>query len=94
MTGEVVETTSTGANVAVTSYTDGREDGPSTEWYASGELKARGASRLGLAVGVHKEWHVNGQLAAETAFDDQGHQLSNREWNETGNEIAGQDYRH
>ena len=77
-TGEVVEKTSTGAVVAVTDYTGGMEEGPSTEWYPSG---------------VHQEWHLDGHLAAETEFDDQGRQLSNREWDETGNEVAVPDYR-
>lgn len=87
-TGEVVEKGPGGVIVAVTSYVNGREDGPSTEWYPSGQVKARGDARFGQAVGVHQVWHPNGQLAAETEFDDQGHQLSNREWDEAGNVTA------
>jgi antitoxin component YwqK of YwqJK toxin-antitoxin module len=92
-TGEVVEKSPDGAIVAVTNYTDGLEDGPSTEWYPSGQLRARGLSRLGTAVGVHQEWHPNGRLAAETRFDDQGRQLSGEAWDEAGNESSPPDYR-
>lgn len=88
VTGEVVERAPNGAIAAVTSYVNGREDGPSTEWYPSGQVKARGEVRFGEAVGVHQVWHANGQLAAETEFDDQGHRLSNREWDEAGNVIS------
>lgn len=92
-TGEVVEKAPNGEIVAVTSYVNGREDGPSTEWYPSGQLKARGVARFGHAIGMHQVWHPNGQLAAETEFDDQGLQLSNREWDEAGNVIAEATYR-
>jgi antitoxin component YwqK of YwqJK toxin-antitoxin module len=92
-TGEVVEKTANGEIVAVTSYVNGREDGPSTEWYPSGQVKARGEARFGEAVGVHQVWHANGQLAAETVFDDQGKRLSNREWDEAGNVIAESTHR-
>jgi antitoxin component YwqK of YwqJK toxin-antitoxin module len=91
-TGEVVEKTADGAIVAVTSYVNGREDGPSTEWYPSGQVKARGEVRFGTAVGTHQVWHPNGQLAAETEFDDQGNRLSNREWDAAGNVIAESTY--
>lgn len=87
-TGEVVEKTRSGEIVAVTSYWNGVEDGQSTEWYPSGQLKARGVARYGQAVGAHQVWHPNGQLATEAVFDDEGHQLSRRAWDEAGNLIA------
>jgi antitoxin component YwqK of YwqJK toxin-antitoxin module len=92
-TGEVVEKTRDGAVVAVTGYTDGYEDGPSTEWFPTGELKFHGVARRGWAVGVHQVWHRNGRLASERAFDDEGHQLSNREWDENGNLLEESIYR-
>jgi antitoxin component YwqK of YwqJK toxin-antitoxin module len=92
-TGEVVEKAPNGAIVAVTGYVDGYEDGPSTEWYPTGELKARGVTRLGRAVGVHQVWYRNGQLATERAFDGQGHQLSIREWDEAGYMLKESIYR-
>lgn len=83
-TGEVVEKAPDGGIVAVTTYVDGYPDGLSTEWYPSGQLKARGATRRARAVGLHQAWYPNGQLATERTFDDQGHPLSTREWGETG----------
>lgn len=86
-TGETVEKTPHGEVVAVSSYVNGREDGLSTEWYASGQLKARGVARLGVAVGLHESWHANGQPASVAEFDEEGNQLSLREWDEAGNLI-------
>jgi hypothetical protein len=42
-TGEAFEKHPNGQVIAVTSYTNGREDGPSEEWYPTGELRARGS---------------------------------------------------
>jgi antitoxin component YwqK of YwqJK toxin-antitoxin module len=91
-TGEAVEQAPTGQIVTVTSYLDGVRHGPSTEWYTSGQMRAHGVTRYGMAVGVHKSWHPNGQLAKESVFDDAG-LVSREEWDEQGNPIPGSTYR-
>jgi antitoxin component YwqK of YwqJK toxin-antitoxin module len=83
-TGEVVEKHPNGRVIAVTSYLDGREDGPSEEWYPSGELKARGSAKDGNAIGLHQEWYRNGRLSSEVQFDINGRQLAKRTWDEDG----------
>ncbi|MGK5738714.1 toxin-antitoxin system YwqK family antitoxin [Micromonospora sp. URMC 103] len=83
-TGEVVERSSQNQVIAITTYFNGIEDGPSAEWYPTGERKAAGTVRYGMAVGVHEEWHRNGNLAARSEFDDQGNLLSRYRWAEDG----------
>ena len=83
-TGEVVERARSGQVVALTTYSNGIEDGPSAEWYPSGERKATGSVSWRMAVGVHVEWHRNGRLAAQDEFDDRGGHLSLRRWDESG----------
>ncbi|MEU1678192.1 hypothetical protein ABZ422_03755 [Micromonospora zamorensis] len=43
--------------------------------------------RYGIAVGVHEEWHRNGNPAARVEFDDQGKLLSRQRWAEDGTPI-------
>ncbi|MDG4835724.1 hypothetical protein O7631_04245 [Micromonospora sp. WMMD967] len=86
-TGEVVERSPQGQVVALTTYFEGMEDGPSAEWYPTGERKAEGSVRYGTAVGVHEEWHRNGNLASRVEFDDQGRMLSQQRWAEDGTPI-------
>lgn len=83
-TGEVVERGPGGVVVAITTYYEGMEDGPSYEWYPTGERKAAGSVRYGTAVGVHEEWYRSGALAAVDEFDDRGRHLSRRRWDESG----------
>ncbi|MGW3786101.1 toxin-antitoxin system YwqK family antitoxin [Micromonospora chokoriensis] len=86
-TGEVVERSPQGQIIAITTYFKGIEDGPSAEWYPSGERRAEGSARYGTAVGVHEEWHRNGNPAARFEFDDQGKMLSRQRWAEDGTPI-------
>ncbi|MET8553216.1 toxin-antitoxin system YwqK family antitoxin [Micromonospora zamorensis] len=86
-TGEVIERSPQGQVIALTTYFKGTEDGLSTEWYPSGERKAEGSARYGIAVGVHEEWHRNGNPAARVEFDDQGKLLSRHRWAEDGTPI-------
>ncbi|MGC5306229.1 toxin-antitoxin system YwqK family antitoxin [Micromonospora zamorensis] len=86
-TGEVVERSPQGQVIALTTYFKGMEDGLSAEWYPSGERKAEGSVRYGTAVGVHEEWHRNGNPAARIEFDDQGKLLSRHRWAEDGTPI-------
>ncbi|PPK63300.1 hypothetical protein CLV40_12913 [Actinokineospora auranticolor] len=79
-TGEVVERAPNGQIVALTTYFNGMEDGPSAEWYPSGEPKAAGAVRYGTAVGVHEFWHRDGGLAGRDEFDDSGRLLRRLRW--------------
>ncbi|MBM7774689.1 antitoxin component YwqK of YwqJK toxin-antitoxin module [Actinokineospora baliensis] len=83
-TGEVVEHAPNGAVVALTTYFEGLEDGPSAEWYPTGEPKAEGTVRAGSAVGVHKTWHRNGTIATYDEFTDRGKLTLRRRWDESG----------
>jgi antitoxin component YwqK of YwqJK toxin-antitoxin module len=83
-TGEVVERAPDGAVVAVTTYWQGVEDGPSAEWYPTGEPKYEGLVRFGTAVGVHRSWHRNGTVAAYDEFSDEGRLVLRRRWEDTG----------
>ncbi|MCZ7377847.1 toxin-antitoxin system YwqK family antitoxin [Micromonospora sp. WMMC250] len=86
-TGEVVERSPQGQVIALTTYFEGMEDGPSAEWYPTGERKAEGNVRYGTAVGVHEEWHRNGNPASRVEFDNQGRMLSRQRWAEDGTPI-------
>jgi antitoxin component YwqK of YwqJK toxin-antitoxin module len=88
-TGEVVERSPQGQIIALTTYVKGMEDGLSAEWYPTGERKAEGSARYGTAVGVHEEWHRNGNPATRVEFDDQGKMLSRQRWAEDGTPIEG-----
>lgn len=83
-TGEAVETVSGGRIIAVTTYQNGREHGPSWEWYPDGQMKFEGAARDGRAIGVNRGWHRNGQLAEEKIFDERSRLISVRRWDENG----------
>lgn len=83
-TGEAVETVSGGRVIAVTTYRNGREHGPSWEWYPDGQMKFEGETRDGRAIGVNRRWHRNGQLAEEHIFDTQGRLVSVRRWDDNG----------
>ena len=86
-TGEVVERGPGGQVVALTTYFNGMEDGPSAEWYPTGERKSAGMVRYGSAVGVHEEWYRDGTLAARDEFDENGKLLSRHRWAEDGTPI-------
>lgn len=84
-TGEVVETGKTGAIIALSTYENGAENGPSRKWYESGRLQAEGEVDHGRAVGTWRMWHENGVLAREHTLDDTGRAISQREWDADGN---------
>lgn len=86
-TGEVVERSPQGQVIALTTYFNGMEDGLSAEWYPGGERKAEGSVSYGTAVGVHEEWHRNGNTAARIEFDNQGKLLSCHRWAEDGTPV-------
>ncbi len=92
-TGEVVERAPDGQVIALTSYFNGVEDGPTTEWYPTGELKATGSVAHGRAVGLHEEWYRDGTLAAQDEFDERGRHLARRRWDEAGNPTEDKAYR-
>jgi antitoxin component YwqK of YwqJK toxin-antitoxin module len=83
-TGEVVERGPDGVIVALTTYYAGMEDGPTAEWYPTGERRAEGVVRYGTAVGTHRTWHRNGTIATHEEFDDEGRLLLRRCWDESG----------
>ncbi|MEU7674674.1 hypothetical protein AB0C42_07670 [Micromonospora taraxaci] len=87
-TGEVVERSPQDQIIALTTYFKGIEDGLSAEWYPTGERKAEGTARYGMAVGVHEEGHRNGSPATRVEFDEQGKMLSRQRWAEDGTPIG------
>lgn len=92
-TGEVTET-SAGRVVALTTYRDGFEDGPSREWFPDGTPLSGGTVRRGLAVGPWRLWHSNGTLAEEKVFDEEGRGdiLRLRQWSDTGDLLRDETY--
>jgi antitoxin component YwqK of YwqJK toxin-antitoxin module len=92
-TGEVAET-SGGVLVALTTYRDGFEDGPSQEWFADGTPLSDGTVRRGFPVGPWRLWHSNGVLAEEKVFDDEGKGdiLRLRRWSESGELVKDATY--
>ncbi|MFE2302362.1 toxin-antitoxin system YwqK family antitoxin [Streptomyces sp. NPDC059445] len=84
-TGETVETNPrTGLVVAMTTYTDGLEDGPLLEWYSDGANRAEGQCRRGIPYGRWRDWHPNGRLALEKEYGARGMVRSIRKWSESG----------
>src|ERR1044072_850327 len=83
-TGEVEERLGD-AVVSLDTYVDGVQHGPSREGYKDGTLRSEGTARMGLPVGVSREWHPNGPLGRERAFADDGLTLlEERQWDEGG----------
>ncbi|MFJ6016689.1 toxin-antitoxin system YwqK family antitoxin [Streptomyces sp. NPDC092952] len=83
-TGEVEERLG-GAPVSLDSYVAGVRHGPSREWYEDGTLRSEGTAHGGRAVGVSRERHPNGVLAAEREFPETGGpMLADRQWDEEG----------
>lgn len=91
--GEVVRRASNGQVVALTMYYKGFEDGVSLEWYPDGQPRVEGHSRYRVgAVGVWREWHQCGALAAEYGFSDNGRLQFVRRWNAAGLMIEDKTY--
>ncbi|ANZ38704.1 hypothetical protein BBK82_24190 [Lentzea guizhouensis] len=86
-TGEVVEVGEDGNLLSLYTYYAGTQDGPYAEWYSPDRPFRTGTMRFGLLIGVHRQWHPNGQVALETEFDAQSRQLYRREWDDQGNLI-------
>jgi antitoxin component YwqK of YwqJK toxin-antitoxin module len=73
-----------GALISLDTYVDGVPEGPSREWYPDGTPRSESTARRGRAVGVARTWHRNGGLACERVFSEEGHLLSDRQWDERG----------
>ncbi|QUQ70818.1 toxin-antitoxin system YwqK family antitoxin [Kutzneria sp. CA-103260] len=86
-TGELVNTYGE-TLVSLTTYRAGWCDGPTKAWYEDGTRKAEGMNRRSKAVGVHRRWHHNGQLAVEKRFDDNGRLVAEEHWDEEGNPVS------
>ncbi|MGW2628145.1 toxin-antitoxin system YwqK family antitoxin [Streptomyces chattanoogensis] len=72
--------------VSLDNYVNGVQDGRSQEWYRDGTLRSEGTARMGRPVGVSREWHPNGQIAADRVFAEDGlTMLCDRAWDESGN---------
>ncbi|AEW93806.1 hypothetical protein SCATT_14350 [Streptantibioticus cattleyicolor NRRL 8057 = DSM 46488] len=87
-TGEVTEMNGD-VMVALTTYRDGFEDGPSVEWFPGGGKLSEGVVRKGIPVGPWRMWHVNGELAEEKVFDEAGTGcvVRIRRWSERGDPL-------
>ncbi|MEU7480618.1 hypothetical protein AB0A63_31885 [Lentzea sp. NPDC042327] len=83
-TGELEDTDAEGNVIALSSYVDGIEHGPQTEWYPSGEKQAEGRCHRGSPVGEWREWHRNGKLAEHDLFNVFGELVERRRWDEHG----------
>lgn len=92
-TGETVEThPHTGQVIAVTSYADGLQHGPSREWYADGTPRSEGQCERGLPAGLWREWHPNGRVASEQEFTGKGRMISRRTWSPEGEVLEDRSY--
>ncbi|GAA3434362.1 toxin-antitoxin system YwqK family antitoxin [Kutzneria kofuensis] len=80
-TGEVVDTEN-GRVVAVTSYQDGLEHGPSIEYYPDGSKQVEGQSAGGHAVGEWREWYPSGKLKSYKLLDRWGDIRKTQMWDE------------
>lgn len=49
---------------------DGKLDGPAWYRYASGKRQREGTYKLGVRIGLWREWHESGQLESEGAYVD------------------------
>lgn len=83
-TGEAVETAPTGEVIALTTFRNGIEHGPQRGWYRDGSKKSEVTVVNRRAVGTAWEWHLNGQLAEESEFNDRGEMVHVRRWHEDG----------
>ncbi|MEU3139358.1 toxin-antitoxin system YwqK family antitoxin [Nocardiopsis alba] len=91
-TGEAIDK-SGDVVVGLTTFVDGREDGPQVEWCESGQIRAEGwASRFGGAAGVWSEWNESGQLVERKELDEKGNLISWRQWGEDGALIKDETY--
>ncbi|RDI69303.1 toxin-antitoxin system YwqK family antitoxin [Nocardia pseudobrasiliensis] len=86
-TGEAIETVGGAQVISRDFYVDGVLHGPTKQWWADGRIMTEGQMRHGLAVGVFRTWHNNGQLGSEVEFSDTGQEISRREWDEAGKPI-------
>ena len=48
---------------------DGKDDGPTKQWWSNGNLKYEGQHKLGVMYGIWKAYDEDGVLIDETAFD-------------------------
>ncbi|XKK41149.1 hypothetical protein HFP72_12745 [Nocardiopsis sp. ARC36] len=78
-----------GLPVELTTYIDGREEGPRLTWSTEGQLLIQGnMSRSHGAVGPWHFWDEDGNLIREHIFDAAGNIRIIREWDETGRIIG------
>ena len=86
-----MELNSNGTIIALTTYVDGHEDGPSLEWYPDGNLKEEGLVRRYKPVGTWRNLHQNGRLAREEQVSNEGDVVVRRRWKEEGGRIENRD---
>jgi antitoxin component YwqK of YwqJK toxin-antitoxin module len=91
-TGEVAEYGPDRQLLSLTSYVDGRLDGPFRVWTRTGVLIVEGRSRRGDTVGTQREWYPSGTRKVERAYDDDGELRRVTRWDERGNVTSDETY--
>jgi antitoxin component YwqK of YwqJK toxin-antitoxin module len=84
-TGEAVEIAPNGQLLSLTTFVNGRPDGPHQVWGEGGVLVAEGTSRRGRPVGVQRQWYDSGAPKVESEIDENGETVRYRAWDENGN---------
>ncbi len=83
-TGEVVDFAEDGSTVELTSFENGIEHGPQSEWFPGGQKRLEGQCDHGKAVGEWREWFQTGQLARYEEFNEFGDLVKRQRWSEAG----------
>jgi antitoxin component YwqK of YwqJK toxin-antitoxin module len=69
------------------SFLEGKKNGTHRE-YKYGSLIREGRFENGTPVGVHKNWHYNGQLAMEVTFSNGKREGLSKKWNQVGDLLS------
>jgi hypothetical protein len=69
------------------SFLEGKKNGTHKE-YKYGSLIREGRFENGTPVGVHKNWHDNGQLAMEVSFSKGKREGLSKKWNQDGDLLS------
>ncbi|CAM00666.1 hypothetical protein A8924_1740 [Saccharopolyspora erythraea NRRL 2338] len=84
-TGEEEDRLPDGTLISITTYANGRQEGPDREWYPDGTLKEEGNFSKGLPIGLHRAWRPDGTLARELEFSDEGLVIRRQGFDAEGN---------
>jgi antitoxin component YwqK of YwqJK toxin-antitoxin module len=82
-TGVVTETARGGRLMTEQTFTRGILDGLSRAWYDNGQLSDETMYAFGIPRQA-REWHRNGRLKREVAYDNRGKVVTDSAWDENG----------